>query len=138
MANRTKPQWSVIGLVEAPVEQVWQAMLEEDDLMDTVRKSRQDVIVTEDAYAGRTEINMQKHTILRQGHWWYRGVHTVEAHPRGSVIRYEVWNIALGVGWWAAQMVQGPQHAREMRGILEGALQKIGLSLRCHTQIAKG
>jgi hypothetical protein len=137
MTNRTKPQWSVTGLVEAPVEQVWQAVLEENDLSEIVRKAQQNPIITEDQYAGRTEIDTQKHTILRQGHWWYRGIHTVEQHARGSLIRYEVWNIAPGVGWWAAQMVQGPQHAREMRGIMEGALQNIGKRLGCRAELVK-
>lgn len=137
MPNRTQPQWSVTGLVEAPVEQVWNAVLEADNLTDTVRKSRQNPIITEDAYAGRTEINVQTHTILRQGHWWYRGVHTVEVHPRGSLIRYEVYNIAPGMGWWAAQFVQGPQHAREMKHIMEEALQKMAKRLGCRTEIVQ-
>jgi hypothetical protein len=137
MANRAKPQWSVTGLVEAPVEKVWQAVLEANHLTDIVRNARQTPIITEDEHAGRTEIDPQKHTVLRQGHWWYRGIHSVEAHPRGSLIRYDVWNIAPGVGWWAAQMVQGPQHAREMQGIMRESLQMIGKRLGCRAELMK-
>lgn len=137
MTHRAKPQWSVTGLVEAPVEQVWEAVLEANDLSDMVKNAHHTPIITEDEYAGRTEIDPQMRTILRQGHWWYRGVHSVEAHPRGSLIRYDVWNIAPGVGWWAAQMVQGPQHAREMKGIMDAALQKIGKRLGYRAEIVK-
>jgi hypothetical protein len=135
MTQRTQPQWSVAGIVEAPVEQVWDSLLDAQGLMQMVRQSHEKVIVTDDAYAGRTEIDQEAHTITRQGHWWYRGVHTVEAHMRGSVIRYEVFNIAPGMGWWAAQLVQGPQHTREMKHIMEEALHSIGQRLGCRTAL---
>ena len=138
MDKHTSPQWRVAGLVEAPVETVWNGLLEANGLTQIVNAAQQRVIVTEHPYEGRTEIDLKTHTIMRQGHWWYRGVHSVEAHPRGSLIRYDVYNIAPGIGWWAAQLVQGAQHAREMKSSLETTLQSLGQRLGCRTQIVKG
>ena len=137
MDKRQSPQWKMSGIIEAPIEKVWESLLEANGLTQTVREAKGNLIVTEHPYEGRTEIDLQKHTISRQGHWWYRGIHRVEPHPRGSLIRYEVYNIAPGIGWWAAQLVQGPQHAREMKHNFETMLQNLGQCLECPTAIVQ-
>jgi hypothetical protein len=137
MDKRTQPQWMVSGLVEAPVEQVWPLILELSDLTQMMQEVRPQngLIVTDKPHVGRIEIDPHNHSILMQGHWWYHGIQRVLPHARGSLIRYEVYNIAPGVGWWAAQLVQGPQHAREMKGILQNTLSMLSQRLNCRTEL---
>jgi len=125
------------GLIEAPVETVWPIVIDGNGLTQIVQQTppQNGLIVTENEHLGRIEIDMNKHTILTQGHWWYRGVHRLEAHPRGCVIHYEVYNIAPGMTWWAAQLVQGQQHAREMGHRMAHMLEAIGKRLGCRTSV---
>lgn len=82
------------------------------------------------------EVNQQRHSMAVQGEWWYRGVISVEPHARGSLLVYRVYNIAPGAGWWAAQLVQGPSHARRMREThLQPLLNAIGERLSCATHL---
>jgi hypothetical protein len=137
MDRRDTPQWTAAGLIEAPLEKVWPNVIEGNSLAQIAQTTppQNGMIVTENEHLGRIEIDLNKHTILTQGHWWYRGIHRLETHPRGCVLRYEVYNIASGMGWWAAQLVQGPQHAREMSHQMEHMLQAIGKRLSCCTSV---
>lgn len=73
------------------------------------------------------EIDTQRHYIAVRGEWWYRGVMPVAPHAQGSLLVYNVYNIAPGAGWWMAQLIQGPSHARTMREIhLQPLLRAIG------------
>ena len=129
-----KPNWSVSGVVEAPVEQVWPLLLDSFSSVGVDRKAVE-------AYRGpqpyvtfigkpgngkiTIEVDQVRHSILIQGEWWYRGVQMVEPHPRGSLITYSVYNIAPGIGWWAAQLVQGRENAGKMKGQLQAGLDAI-------------
>lgn len=141
MRKQKPAQWSVSGVIEAPVEQVWAALL---DLTPELSEADKQVIAQnppEQSYLARppgavkagTEVDVQHHSIATQGEWWYRGVTSVEPHSRGSLVTYRVTNVAPGVGWWAAQLVQGPEHARSMKTILEQLLNTIGKKLACNT-----
>jgi hypothetical protein len=141
MSRRAQAGWTVAGVVEAPVDEVWAALLAVGPvaaLVDTsavARAGASEVLRTTVGQpgAGRThlEIDPRQHRIALQGDWWYRGVHTVEPHPRGSRVVYRVYNIAPGVGRWAAQLVQGPQHARTMQAQHRELLQTLGARLGC-------
>jgi hypothetical protein len=76
-------------------------------------------------------VDKVRHSIAVQGEWWYCGVHTVEPHPRGSLVVYNVYNIAPGIGWWGAQLVQGRENARTMKPQLQAGLDAIGAKLGC-------
>ncbi|MEO5952540.1 MAG: hypothetical protein ABIQ44_08770 [Chloroflexia bacterium] len=67
---------------------------------------------------------------------WYRGVYSVEAGEEGSLVTYSVHNVAPGVGRWAAQLVQGPQHARTIKDDLSKLLKAIGARLGCAVEVA--
>lgn len=128
------------GVVEAPAGRVWTALLElTPELSDRDREA-----VTRNAAAGQTylvrppgaakagtEVDGQAHTVATQGEWWYRGVTSVEPHPRGSLVVYRVYNVAPGLGWWAAQFVQGPEHARGMKPVFQRLLDALGERLGC-------
>ncbi|MEP6987209.1 MAG: hypothetical protein ABI970_16500 [Chloroflexota bacterium] len=135
-----KPSWTVSGVVEAPVEKVWPLLLDSFSSVGVDRKAvesysgQQPYVI----YIGKpgngkitVEVDKVKHSILIQGEWWYRGVHTVTPHLRGSLITYNVYNIAPGIGWWAAQWVQGRENARGMKGQLQAGLDAIGKQLGC-------
>jgi hypothetical protein len=135
-----KPGWTVSGVVEAPVEKVWPLLM---DSFSTIGVDRKAV----EAYSGpqpyvtylgkpgngkiTIEVDKVRHSIATQGEWWYRGVHTVEPHPRGSRVIYCVYNIAPGMGWWIAQLVQGRENAARMKGQLQSMLDAIGKQLSC-------
>lgn len=135
-----KPDWSVSGVVEAPVERVWPILLENFSSVGIDPK-------VVEAYSGpqpyhttigkagngkiTVEVDKVQHSILIQGEWWYRGVHTVTPHPRGSLVTYNVYNIAPGIGHWAAQWVQGREKASKMKGDLQTSLDTIGRRLGC-------
>jgi len=135
-----KPGWSVSGVVEAPVEQVWPLLLDGFRSVGVDRKAVE-------AYSGpqpyvtylgtpgngkiTIEVDKARHSIATQGEWWYRGVHSVESHRHGCLITYNVYNIAPGIGWWAAQLVQGRENAAKMKGQLQATLDAIGKQLDC-------
>lgn len=145
--KRQKAQWQAAGVVEAPVSEVW-ALLPESipSLGPAVRRltsgDERDIQAFELATPreGRVhvEIDRRAHRIAVQGEWWYRGVYSVEPHERGSLVVYRVYNVALGASWWAARLVQGPQHAREMGRHLAKTLAAVCDRLGCSFHLLKG
>jgi hypothetical protein len=47
-------------------------------------------------------------SIAQQGEWWYRGVTSVEAEERGSLIVHRIFNIAPGHRWAVRFVSRGP------------------------------
>jgi hypothetical protein len=143
MSTRTQAGWTVSGMVAAPVAQVWSVLLASTPLLSPADKQAAARAVGPEPFVatsaqpggGRVEVDPRQHRLAVQGEWWYRGEYTVEPHPRGSLVVYRVYNIAPGAGWWVAQLVQGPGHARTMRGHLHDLLQGIGDHLRCESSL---
>ncbi|MBF6611917.1 MAG: hypothetical protein IVW55_02185 [Chloroflexi bacterium] len=137
----TRAGWTASGVVEAPVEKAWKALLDAlPDLPTSVRgaivtRNSDQSFITSAGKPGegkmRFEIDRKRHQIAIEGEWWYRGVYSVEPHANGSLLVYRVYNIAPGIGWWAVQSVQGQQHARTMPRRLEALLGLIGQHLGC-------
>ncbi len=145
MNSRDKPQWQAAGTVHAPVEQVWKILLETqpiltDSMRDEIARTKKGSVfsVSKGEHGeGRItiEVDAQANWIAVQGEWWYRGVHTVAPHKQGSLVTYSIYNIASGVGWWMAQLVQGPQQARVMHAQLAEGLAGMGKRLGCKTEM---
>src|SRR5205085_10794200 len=144
MPNRTQPQWSVAGTIEAPLDDVWAALIESQTALTPAQKHalvRPDAarLVTTNGTPGagkiHIDVNPAQHSVTIQGEWWYRGVQTVTPQGRACRLVYQVYNIGPGLGWWAAQLVQGPEHARQMRGQWQAQLGSIGLRLNCETRL---
>ncbi len=140
LAEALNPDWSVSGIVEAPVEQVWPLVLDSFRStgidMNAVENYRgQQPYITSIGKAGEgkitVEVNKIQHSIATQGEWWYRGVYIVTPHSRGSLVTYDVYNIAPGIGHWAAQWFQGRENAGKMKGQLQSILEASGKQLRC-------
>lgn len=135
--------WQVSGVIEATPEEVWKTMIKLNPaLPDSVRRDAantraQQPLVTSVGKPGesREHIRVDKadHKLTIQGEWWYRGVYSVAPHKRGSLLTYSVYNIAPGIGHWAAQLVQGPQHARGMKREVTKLIENIGTQLACRT-----
>ena len=143
MKKQERAQWSVSGIVEAPVEHVWAALLELTPELSPADRQAITHHPTTQPYRAQpsgaikvdTEVDYRNHKLTTQGEWWYRGVTSVESHPRGSLVVYRVTNIAPGVGWWVAQLVQGPEHARNMKPTLQQLLTAIGKTLACNADL---
>ncbi|GAB3424159.1 hypothetical protein [Flindersiella endophytica] len=82
--------WTTQGVVEAPVDRVADIVFEGyvDD--------------GGDEYVKQTMDHGQRR-LVQEGHWWYRGVTSVEPHEKGALVRHEVFNIAKTNRW----MVKG-------------------------------
>lgn len=133
------PQWMVSGIVEAPVEQVWEVLLNGNPYLSTVdretiaRQAEPFATAVGNQTQGFMKVSVDKkaHSIAVEGQWWYRGVHTVEPDQKGSRVTYSVYNIAPGPTRGMAQLVQGPQNARNMPQQLQELLTAIGSKLHC-------
>jgi hypothetical protein len=87
-------QWIVSGVVEAPVEKVWEVLLEVHPNVSaadraTIKKNPQPVkTVRGKAGEGKIylEVDPSQRSIAVKGEWWYRGVHTLEAHSQETLI----------------------------------------------------
>lgn len=141
MNKRAQPQWSASGLLEAPLDKTWEKLLDTFSMLSPQQRRELEREGGPDVWkmsAGKQgegrihlEVDKKHHRVAVQGEWWYRGVYSITAHPRGSLLVYQVYNVAPGAGWWLAQLVQGPEHARTMDAQLQTLLGIIGDQLGC-------
>lgn len=147
MNHRIEAQWSVSGLLEAPHDQVWEALLgalpmfSSETRHELAREGSPDVLKMRVAnpLGGHIQLEVEKrqHRVAIQGEWWYRGVYSLTPHPQGCLLVYQVYNVAPGMSWWLAQVVQGPQHARKMETELQALLRTIGDTLGCRGAVQR-
>ena len=105
--------WLATGVVEAPVDAVFAALLASGP--------------GDSGYVAAIEVDPKEHSLAVQGNWWYRGVYTVRACPQGSLIEYRVHN-AASRGRWAVPLMQR-RLPRQMDRDLAALLQIIGRHL---------
>jgi hypothetical protein len=118
---------------------VWEALLNANPYLSSADKeaiARQTELFTTtvgNSMEGlvKIDVDKQRHSIAIEGQWWYRGIHTAEPHQKGSRLVYSVYNIAPSATRWMAQLVQGPQNARNMPQQLRELLDAIGSQLHC-------
>ncbi|MEU1877588.1 hypothetical protein ABZ470_09750 [Streptosporangium sp. NPDC020072] len=75
-------------------------------------------------------------TLAVQDGWWYRGEHTVEPHPEGTLLIHRVFNVAEQ-GRWAVPLANrffAGLGDRTRNGFAEG-LRRLGLELGCGTRL---
>jgi hypothetical protein len=127
------PQWVATGTVDAPVDAVFAALLAVGPAAGTPPgvSPDPDGVLRYQApigdYTADVEVDPNRHTLAVQGHWWYRGVYAVTECPRGSLITYQVHNIATR-GRWAVPLMQRRLPQR-MRRDLAALVQVIGRHL---------
>jgi len=110
--------WLATGVVEAPVDAVFAALLAFGPAAGIQR---------DPAATATVEVDPKEHSLAVQGNWWYRGVYTVRACPRGSLIEYRVHNVASR-GRWAVPLMQR-RLPRQMDRDLAVLVQTIGRHL---------
>ena len=117
-----RPLHAISGLVEAPVEATWPALL----------------AVVPELQPGatipgiHTDVDPARHQIAQQGEWWYCGVVTVAAaaRPGASEITRAIYNVAPAVSRWMVPFVHR-HDARAMRGAHEALLRAVAHRLGC-------
>jgi hypothetical protein len=97
--------WTSRGVVEAPVDQVADLVFEAYEGADS------------GGYAPDTTMDRRRRRVVQEGHWWYRGVTSVEPHEKGALVTFELFNIAKARRW----MVRGVL----LQYRLNGSLSKI-------------
>ena len=146
MQDTTQAKWTLRGVIEAPVSQVWETLLEgaagltPADRQQIAREvGPQRFTNTSGPGGGKlyVAVDKQRHTLALQGEWWYRGVYTVEPHAQGSLLVYRVYNIAPGPGRWLVPLVHRAQnYDAQIRRQFQQMLQAIGARLGCATHLA--
>ncbi|GGS79702.1 hypothetical protein ACFFV7_12375 [Nonomuraea spiralis] len=108
----------VAGVVGAPVEQVWQAL-----------------VGSPPGHPMTVEKN--GHTVAYQGGWWYRGEWTVLPHPEGSRVEHRVYDVAEWGRWGVAlanRLFIG--FGRRTREAFAERIAAIGKELGCFARLA--
>jgi hypothetical protein len=151
MNDAQRPDWTARGVVEAPADQVAGTLL---DVRTGVAGDGNALVLTagELAQSGpvvlrggprtftadigeehgtsvRVEVDPDRRSLTIEGHWWYRGVYTVEPHERGSLITYRVYNIAPGFTRWMATLLnlrQAGKTAEDLRQVLRAIGARLG------------
>jgi Polyketide cyclase / dehydrase and lipid transport len=139
-------RWAVAGVVEAPADRVFarvcaigpagSGQLAGPPHRRATTATGSDGVLRYTAPIGQppvttvtVEVDPAQRTLVVQGHWWYRGVHTITPHPRGSRLEYRVHNVAS----WGRWMVP-PMRWRlptRMRRDLDQLLRMIAEQLGC-------
>jgi hypothetical protein len=138
MNRQMQPQWSITGIVEAPPDRVWEGLLDafaalyhtelrQESNPETFKK----MIGNQGEGRISLEVDKKHYHVALQGEWWYRGVYAISPHPQGSLLLYQVYNIAPGASRWFAQLFQGPAHAQQMGQQFQSLLYTLGDQLGC-------
>jgi hypothetical protein len=116
----SRPARLVSGIVAAPVEATWVALLAVVPELQLLPP----------AAAVRTEVDVARHEVAQQGEWWYRGVVTVTAAASGSVVTRAIHNVAPGWSGWLVPFVHHHDEAA-FRAAHEALLRAIAERLGC-------
>ncbi|MBX5445176.1 SRPBCC family protein [Sphaerobacter sp.] len=152
MNGQRQARWIVSGIVEAPVEAVADVLCAIQ--AGPVNDHNGIVLATEGLAAFgeivlsggprqftatvgtppvtsvEVDVDREHRRVAVQGHFWYRGIYTVEPHERGSRIVYRAENIARGVVGRLVPLWQR-RFDRDMRERLARLLQAMGTILGC-------
>jgi hypothetical protein len=134
-------KWSSSGIVEAPVGAVWAIFVNEIPELSTSEK-----VAYRDRAAGPLErrptaaggfvtIDPNRRCVVHEGGWWYRGATCATEHPRGTLIRYEITNIARPPTRWLAEMFHARPAARRMDAEFRSRLETLARSLGCDAHV---
>lgn len=61
-------------------------------------------------------IDQLKHEVGLQGQWWYRGVYQLERQGDTTLLTLSVYNVAPGLGRWAARLMVLGQKGEHRKG----------------------
>jgi hypothetical protein len=143
---------TVSGIVEAPIERVVELLLNGDArLLLSANQSRKLVLRGGPDYFIATfgehidasslkdsqdvAIDRVNNRFVIQGHWWYRGVYTIEPHKRGSLLVYRVYNVASYLRWAVPVMQSGLPS--QMNEGMQQLLTAVSDRLQCAVHLQK-
>jgi hypothetical protein len=139
MARRL-PLWLVTGVVEAPVDAVWPALLgvaPEVAGMDVAALAALDAPRTFAVPLGQPPVSMThvavdpvRREVSQQGGWWYRGAVAVTPHPDGSEVTRSITNVASPATGWLVRFVHRHDE-RAFRAAHEALLRAVASRLAC-------
>lgn len=114
--------WVARGVVEAPPDAVFDQVRREFPASSAVT----------------LDVDADTRTISQTGGWWYRGVTRVDDHPRGSLVVFELHNVA-SAGRWMVPLIHAQYRLNgtwdaTRTGDLRARLQRIGDRLHCATE----
>jgi hypothetical protein len=146
-----KPRQSLTGVVEAGENHVWSALLETSRYLTP--RMREMIIgsggalrfpaspadgsaETSPVPGVNVEADEDRHTLALSGQWWFRGVYSMSQQRSGTLLRYEVFNVAPGLTRWLVPLVAGPALRASARPQFEQTLAAIGSLLGCSARLA--
>lgn len=146
MKETLQASWMATGVVEAPVEQVWEAYVATISQFSSEEKAavarangpvRFSLYKAEEygAATAHMEADRQQHTFVLQGGWWYRGVHSIEPHERGSLLLYRVYNLAQPWQRWMIPLVLERNMPEKTCITHEQLLHQLGEQLGCRAYL---
>jgi hypothetical protein len=145
MARRA-PLWSVTGVVEAPVDAVWRALLgiaPEVAGLDVAALAALDAPRTFAVPLGQPPVSMThvevdpgRREISQQGGWWYRGAIVVTPHATGSQVTRSITNVASASTGWLVRFVHRHDPAAFHAGHV-ALLRALGERLACRATISE-
>jgi hypothetical protein len=146
-----KPRQSLTGIVGAEEDRVWNALLETSPYLtprmrEMIAGSRGMLRFPArqaegDAQASpvpgvNVEADGGRHTLAISGQWWFCGRYSMSPQGPGTLLRYQVFNVAPGLTRWLVPLVAGPALRASARPQFERALTAIGSLLGCPARIA--
>src|SRR6266567_1317160 len=107
MNKRMQSQWSASGILEAPLDKVWEKLLDTFPMLSSQERSELERAGSPDVLkmsAGKhgegrihLEVDKNRHQVAVQGEWWYRGVYTLTPHTRGSLLVDQGWMNSINI-----------------------------------------
>lgn len=125
-SNPAQVLWRAKGLVEAPVGEVVEQLF----LPYEKNGPRHNEII---------EVDRASRTVAVSGHWWYRGVTRIDPHERGSLVTFELQNIAQTAKWAVAGILLQARLNGTLEETRTGGLPKrlaeLGEHFGCRTEL---
>jgi hypothetical protein len=145
-----KLRQSLSGIVGADENRVWEALLETSPYLTP--RMREMIAGSHgmlrfparpaDGHAEASpvpgvnvEADEDRHTLAISGQWWFRGVYSMSPQRPGTLLRYQVFNVAPGLTRWLVPLVAGPALRASARPQFEQALTAIGSLLGCPARV---
>ncbi|MEU4618744.1 hypothetical protein AB0G04_02020 [Actinoplanes sp. NPDC023801] len=99
----------------------------------TVERGGNEFVMVRDGSRITVTVDRAGRSVTQQGDWWYRGVTSVEADPRGSLVVHRIYNVAPGHRWAVRMVSRGPLNAAPAAFATQ--LEQLGRTLGAATRV---
>ena len=135
---------TVAGLVAAPPDAVWRALIEilpelaglDRSMLGQLEQPRTYTVPIGDPPVGTATVAVdpQRREVSQKGQWWYQGVVTVAPYAEGSTVTRTINNVAPGLTRWLVPFVYR-HDARALQSQHEALLRAVGDQLGCRVSV---